>query len=146
MKRFTIILLCHLLIILTGCTYLGTTEDILISSPTDLSVGTIETFPETPITSPNNTTSSGIDQPPVSAPDLSNPEGTQTLLPTTTAPIAVRQLILSLNTKKIHYFDTCSYAKKIKDENRKVVSASDEDTLIEQGYTVCSYCAKHKEA
>ena len=120
MKKLAVILLC---LCLTGCTYLGRTDAIRISSPADLAISQIETFGESPITTP----------------DESSEEGT-----TTDPPAVVDHLILSLNTKKIHYFEECSYAKKIKAENRKNVNTQDEELLLTEGYTVCSYCAKHR--
>lgn len=140
MKRLLFLLLC---LSLTGCSYLGATEDIIIR-PAELSVSRIETFPETLVTSPGTTEMKGSEHPDSSQPDSTTPDGIQTEVPTTDAPVVVKQLILSLSTKKIHYFDTCSYAKRIKAENRKVVSPDDENTLIKQGYTVCSWCEKHR--
>ena len=131
MKKLAIIFLC---LILTGCTYLGHTDSIRISSPHDLAISRIETFGEAPLTTPEGasiqgtTTSDTPNQPDAPA--------------STTAE--VKHLILSLKTKKIHYFDDCSYAKKLKPENRKVVDTEDEALLLIEGYTVCSFCAKHK--
>lgn len=125
MKKLAVILLC---LCLTGCTYLGRTDAIRISSPADLAISKIETFGETPVTTPDESSDVG--------------ETATTDAPDT--PAVVDHLILSLNTKKIHYFEECSYAKKIKAENRKTVSTQDEELLLTEGYTVCSYCAKHR--
>ncbi len=150
MKKLAIIFLC---LILTGCTYLGRTDAIRISSPNELAISRIETFGEVPLTTPEGVTTtaattlgSEVTATPTVTEDHPAPPDTPastTASITTTAPVVAKQLILSLNTKKIHYFDTCSYAKKIKPENRKVVDGKDEALLLIEGYTVCSWCAKH---
>lgn len=134
MKRLTIIPLCFLLIILTGCTYFGATEDILISSPAELSVSRIETFDKIHLTTPapETTTSSNHSEEPTNT------------VPSTNVPAPITTLTLNTSSKKIHYFDTCSYAKRIDEKNRKTASAEDETDLVGMGYTVCSWCAKNR--
>ena len=132
MKKLSIIFLC---LILTGCTYLGDTDSIRISSPHDLAISRIETFGETPLTTPQETSGEGTTVSTETPNQPDSPAGTTA---------EVKHLILSLKTKKIHYFDDCSYAKKLKPVNRKVVDTEDEALLLIEGYTVCSFCAKHK--
>lgn len=141
MKRFALLLLCFLL---TGCSYLGSTEDILISSPASLSIIRMETFDATPSASqalPHTPTTSASEQ--TAAPPASMPEAapSSTALPETTQ--AVQNLILNTSGKTIHYYENCSYVSRMKAENRSEASAVMQDALIEQGYKVCSWCAKH---
>lgn len=148
MKRFFLVLLSVLLTLLTGCSYLYETDVIQISSQGPLALSRIDTFGSTVAPAPADTSN---------APPVSNPAQSSSTEPladsntpatnspdTTTPPMVVEQLILSLNTKKIHCFDSCSYAKKIKPENKKIVSVEDEALLLVEGYTVCSWCAKKR--
>ena len=130
MKRLLLFLLCFCL---TGCTYLGATEDILISSPEDIEINQFD---------PNDytTTSSEI------SPDLPNPDTSATTsesIPLTTVP-EVTHLILNTSSKKIHYFDNCSYANRMDPKNKKIVDLSNEKALLAEDYTVCSWCANKR--
>ncbi len=130
MKRLLLFLLCFCL---TGCTYLGATEEILISSPYALTLSTIETFATAPETTP-----------PASVTDEDADELPVTTVVTEPPMPEVTILILSTSTKKIHYYEACSYAANIMDKNRKTASVEHEDDLIQEGYTVCSWCAKKR--
>ena len=129
MKRLILILLC---LSLTSCAYIGATEEILISSPYALSVSTIETFDQVTDETPSDTNAeeSGASAETTADPDEQTPE--------------ITQLIISKTTKKIHYYETCSYAASISDKNRQFAFLSQEEELKQNGYTVCSWCEKHK--
>lgn len=131
MKRLLLLLLC---MGLTSCTYLGATEEILISSPYELTISTIETFGSESATTPSDSES---DNPVDGSSDAAITTGL-------TMP-EVTQLILSKSTKKIHYYEACSYAANISDKNRAIASADREQELIAEGYTVCSWCKKQKQ-
>ncbi len=127
MKRLLLIILC---ILLTSCNYIGATEDIIIRAPDSLPVNTVETFVQSTQTQPTLTATDENGQIiPVTDPVV-DPNG--------------EQLILNTSSKKIHYFSECSYAGKIMDKNLDVVPALREAVLIANGYTVCSWCNKHK--
>lgn len=130
MKRLLPILLC---LCLTGCSYLGATEEILISSPYELTLATIETFTSTPETTPSAsvTDDNGNEVP-------ATTEVTEPPMPEITI------LIISKTTKKIHYYEACSYAASISDKNRAIASVEHEEGLLKEGYTVCSWCAKKR--
>ncbi len=128
MKLF-LLLLCTLL--LSGCSYIGATEEILISSPYQLSVHPIETFDQPPLTTP--------------ADPKQTTEGASTAAPVTDPPMpAIRVLILSKSTKKIHYYEGCPYVANIAEQNRDSTDPIHEEALIAEGYTICSWCHKHK--
>ena len=130
MKRLVLILLC---LQLTGCTYLGATEDILISSPDEIEISEYQTNSPTPNVS---------DTP--SVPIESTTTTSQTEIdPVTTAPV-IKHLILNTSSKKIHYFDNCSYANRMDSKNRKIVDTSAEKSLLAEEYTVCSWCASKR--
>lgn len=131
MKRIILIAMC---LLLTSCSYLGATEEILISSPYELTLATIETFASTPETTPSAfVTDDAGGQVPV------------TTVVTEPPMPEVTMLIISKSTKKIHYYEACSYAANISDKNRATASVEHEDELIKEGYTVCSWCAKKRE-
>ncbi|MGM9647551.1 MAG: hypothetical protein ACI3YH_05425 [Eubacteriales bacterium] len=133
MKCLLLVALC---LLLTSCSYFGATEEILISSPYELTVKTIETYRTVPTTTPTAATTDESGSP---------AETTTGTAATTEAPMPeVTELILSKSTKKIHYYDFCSYAAKIKDQNRATASVEHEDQLLAEGYTVCSWCAKKR--
>lgn len=116
MKR-SLILLLILSLTLNSCAYIGATEDILIGSA---STG-----------EPNNSSSLG-----------SVTESSQ-ITTTTDNRIPVGDtLTLNTNSKKIHYFDSCSYAKRMNEENKATVSYDELTSLLADGYTVCSWCEK----
>lgn len=130
MKRLLLFLLC---LCLTGCTYLGATEDILISSPDDVELSQFptnqqdaeyETLPEASDVS--TTTNSTTDQ-----------------IPESTMP-TIKHLILNTSSQKIHYYDNCSYAKRIDPKNKKIVDVSAEKSLLAEKYTICSWCDSKK--
>ena len=130
MKRLLLVFLC---ISLTGCTYLGATEDILISSPDDIELSQFQTnqqdakpepLPET--TDGSTTTTYATDQ-----------------IPESTMP-TIKHLILNTSSKKIHYYDDCSYAKRMDPKNQKIVDVSAEKPLLAEDYTVCSWCDSKK--
>ena len=129
MKRLLLFLLCFCL---TGCTYIGATEEILISSPYELSVSTIETFGVTTVTTSSETVTDESGEPigTTDDPDSPMPE--------------ITELIISKTTKKIHYYEACSYAASISDKNRLIAFPSQEDDLKKEGYTVCSWCNKKR--
>ena len=128
MKRLLLILLC---LSLTSCTYIGATEEILISSPYALSVSTIESFDK------------AADQTPTTATD-ENGTPAETTGDTSPEKPEITQLIISKTTNKIHYYENCSYAASISDKNRQFAFVSQEEELKQNGYTVCSWCEKHK--
>ncbi len=130
MKRLLLFLLCFCL---TGCSYLGATEEILISSPYELSITKLETFGPIPESSdPVESETDGSGQPIV-------PSGT-TAAPT----VEITYIMISKTGEKIHYFADCSHAKRIKEENRVVYSVDKEDALLKEGYSVCSWCAEKR--
>jgi hypothetical protein len=129
MKRFLLIVLC---LLLTGCTYLGATEDILIQSPDEIEVSS---FNPQDYDSPVTTTTE--------IPDTTDEPIVTTHTPETTAPM-VTHLILNTSSKKIHYYDDCSYAKRMDTKNRKITDLSAEKSLLAEEYTVCSWCAKQR--
>lgn len=143
MKRLALIVLCFLL---TGCSYFGSTEDILISSPASLSIIRMETF-DTPYSSTTPSSSQGSPNN-TSAPQISDTDSSDitpsvtSTTPSATAPV-INELILNKSGKTIHYYENCSYVTRMKPENRGSASAVMEDALIGQGYKVCSWCAKH---
>ena len=104
----------------------------MISSPYELTVSTIETFGSVPSTTPAAVVTDG------------NGETVETTVVTEPPMPEVTTLILSKSTKKIHYYEACSYAANIMDKNRATASAEHEDELIAEGYTVCSWCAKKR--
>lgn len=130
MKRLLLILLS---LVLTGCTYLGATEDILISSPDDIEISNF-------VPNDYTTTSSTFTSDPT---DSDKPESTTETIPVTTAP-QVTHLILNTSSKKIHYFDNCSYANRMDPKNKKVVDLSSEKSLLAEKYTICSWCANKR--
>ena len=130
MKRLLLILLC---LCLTGCTYLGATEDILISSPDEIEVSQLSTNEKTP----------AQDIPPETTEASTTTNSTTEKTPETTVPV-IEHLILNTSSKKIHYFDNCSYANRMDPKNRKVVDVSSEKSLLTEEYTVCSWCAKQR--
>ena len=130
MKRLFLILLC---LHLTGCAYFGATEDILISSPDDIEISQFPTSTPT-ITTPDSNPPSESETTGTSMPEIT---------PSTTAPI-INHLILNTSSKKIHYFDNCSYANRMDPKNKKIVDTSAEKSLLAEEYTVCSWCANKK--
>ena len=130
MKRLLLILLC---LCLTGCTYLGATEDILISSPDEIEVSQLSTNEKTP----------ALDIPPETTEASTTTNSTTEKIPETTVPV-IEHLILNTSSKKIHYFDNCSYANRMDPKNKKVVNVSSEKSLLAEEYTVCSWCAKQR--
>lgn len=146
MKRLALLLLCFLL---TGCSYFGATEDILISSPASLSIIRMETFdvPQSPIQ--HSTTQDAHKVPSLSdssdnidAPSSDSSPSATSSTPSVTSQ-AIDHLILNTSGKTIHYYENCSYVARMKEENRGSASAVMQDALIEQGYKVCSWCAKN---
>lgn len=136
MKRLLLIFLC---LLLTSCTYLGATEDILISSPDELSVSTIDPNHYAPATTTVGSTDT------VTTDEMGNSDSDTTTAPLTQVPAPeITHLILNTSSEKIHYFDSCSYANRMNEKNRKTVPAEDEESLIAEGYTVCSWCAKER--
>ena len=129
MKRLLLLILC---LSLTSCTYIGATEEILISSPYELSVSTIETFGVTTVTTSTAPVTDENGNPIVTTGDSSSqmPE--------------ISELIISKSTKKIHYYEACSYAAGISDKNRATAFPSQEAELKKEGYTVCSWCERKK--
>ncbi|MBQ8288386.1 MAG: hypothetical protein IJX76_06400, partial [Clostridia bacterium] len=109
-------------------------EEILISSPYELTISTIETFATAPATTPAATVTD------------ENGETVETTVVTEPPMPEIKTLILSTSTKKIHYYEACSYAASIMDKNRKTASVEHEDELIKEGYTVCSWCEKKRGA
>lgn len=53
-------------------------------------------------------------------------------------------LILNTNSKKIHS-STCSYALKIKEENKLVISSNELQNYLNDEYVMCSVCHGYKE-
>ena len=47
--------------------------------------------------------------------------------------------VLNVSSKKVHLL-SCSYAKRISEENRREVS--DPDQAYREGYVMCAYCLK----
>lgn len=131
MKRLLLFLLCFCL---TGCTYLGATEDILIGSPDDIVISSFDPDDYAPAnTTVTNSTVSTDDS-----------ESTTTATaPESTMP-EVTHLILNISSKKIHYFDNCSYANRMDEKNRKVMPLSAEKSLLAEDYTICSWCANKR--
>lgn len=129
MKRLLLFLLCFCL---TGCTYLGATEDILISSPNEIQVSSYDLNDHKPIvtSSSNEITDIVTDQPDTTT----QPSAETTVLKST-------HLILNTSSKKIHYYESCSYANRMNEKNRKVMPLSAESSLLTEDYTVCSWCA-----
>lgn len=112
MKRLLVLLLT---LSLTSCAYIGATEDILISSPpTEASLSALSGDP---------TVSSDT---PISEGALANDS----------------MMVLNKSSKKVHYFDSCSYAGNIKEENRSTAPYETLASLLENGYSVCSWCEK----
>ena len=130
MKRLFLILLC---LHLTGCAYLGATEDILISSPDEIEISQFPTSTPT-FANPDSNLPSESETTGTSMPEIT---------PSTTAPI-INHLILNTSSKKIHYFDNCSYANRMDPKNKKIVDTSAEKSLLAEEYTVCSWCANKK--
>lgn len=114
MKRLLIVLL---ILSLTSCSYIGATEDILVSSPPT-----------------QNTSALSSDQVIV-----------QTETNVVEKDVVVSSLILNKSSKKIHFYDTCSYAARMNDENRSTAPYEQYTSLISSGYTVCSWCEKQIE-
>ena len=57
----------------------------------------------------------------------------------TAKPEVYRKYILNTSSKKIHLAD-CSFAKKIKSENRKTITEKNIDKLLQNGYSACEQC------
>lgn len=114
MKRLFLLML---MLSLTSCSYIGITNDIIISAP---SVQTSEVITE--------------ERTEITDTDLV-PESDR----------IVGELILNTNSKKIHLYDQCSYANNIKEENKSVVSSEDREALLAEGYSICSWCEKQSE-
>jgi hypothetical protein len=129
MKRLLLFLLCFCL---TGCTYLGATEDILINSPNEIQVSSYDLNEYTPEITSN------------AAPSMStasdHPESTTKPSPETTV-LKSTHLILNTSSKKIHYFESCSHVNRMNEKNSKVMPLSAEKSLLTEDYTVCSWCA-----
>lgn len=54
----------------------------------------------------------------------------------------VRSYVINTSSKKIHYSD-CSYAERIKDENKLVLNITEDElksNYLSNGYTFCSKC------
>ena len=132
MKRLLLIFLC---LLMTGCAYLGATEDILIETPDDISISRLETsISSYSTTSDQSATNNSMT---MTDANLTNPP-----VVTTTPPVI--HLILNTSSKKIHYYDNCSYANRIDEKNKKIVDTSAEKSLIAEEYTVCSWCSKKR--
>lgn len=55
--------------------------------------------------------------------------------------LSVKSYVINTDSKKIHYSD-CSFAERIKEENKKTVNLTDDELkeYTNQGYTICSTC------
>ncbi len=124
-------LLFMICLLLSACAYIGATDEILISAlPNNMTVSA-----ETEVMAQNGETVVSF-----SATDDTNfnPQPTVTVYISETDS----QLILNTNSKKIHFFESCSYAGKIKAENRQIVSSDSLESLLSSGYSICSWCEK----
>jgi len=131
-QKITAVLLLCLLVIFSLSSCLSPADDVIIIGTTaDVTTGT---------QSNSSVTGTITTQKENSDPTASSESALPSQTPDT--DIENRLMVVNESTKKIHLDGGCVYAGKIKEENRAEYERSELEALLEQGYSLCSYCGK----